>query len=107
MMNVSPEATAALSDWLDAHTAGGPPALIARVREHAMAAPEGETLPERLSFAAERVLSIVEEHPGDREIALDLLSADALITLALLAQAELAPASLARFAAEVLAGERV
>jgi hypothetical protein len=53
------------------------------------------------------VLSIVEEHPGDREIALDLLAADALITLALLAQAEIVPGSLARFAEGVLAGERV
>lgn len=101
------ESTAALSDWLDAHIAQGPPALVARVREHALAAPEIGTLPERLSLAAERVLSIVEEHPGDREIALDLLSADALITLALLAQAELAPGGLARFATGVLAGERV
>ena len=96
-----------LPEWLEAHIAKGPPVLIARVREHALAAPPAATLAERLSLAAERVLSIVEEHPGDREIALDLLAADALITLALLAQAELVPGSLARFAEGVLAGERV
>jgi hypothetical protein len=49
----------------------------------------------------------VEEHPGDRSVALDLLAADALITLALLAQAEADPGDLGPFAEQLLAAERV
>jgi hypothetical protein len=41
-------------------------------------------------------------HPGDRSVALDLLAADALITLALLAQAQTAPEQLEEFAISVL-----
>ena len=106
-MTPTPGGSSALLGWLDRHVAEGPPALVERVRDHALAAPDLGSLPERLSFAAERVLSIVEEHPGHREIALDLLAADALITLALLAQAQAAPGGLARFAEGVLAGERI
>ena len=45
-------------------------------------------------------------HPGDRSVALDLLAADALITLALLAQAEQAPAALGAFATSLLQASR-
>jgi hypothetical protein len=41
-------------------------------------------------------------HPGDRSAALDLLAADALVTLALLAQAERAPDDLGAFATALL-----
>jgi len=44
----------------------------------------------------------VLSHPGDRSVALDLLAADALITLALLAQAQTAPDQLEEFAISVL-----
>ena len=81
--------------------------LRERVLEHAAAVGEASSSVERLALAAERVLAIVEEHPGDRSIALDLLAADALITLALLAQAESAPAELGAFAERLLAAERV
>ena len=40
----------------------------------------------------------------ERSAALDLLTADALLTLALLAQAETAPAELERFAAALVSG---
>ncbi|MFN8647202.1 MAG: hypothetical protein U0104_10580 [Gemmatimonadales bacterium] len=93
--------------WLAARTAGGPERLCARVLERAAEVSEGEGAPERLALAAERVLAIVEEHPGDRAIALDLLAADALITLALLAQAEQAPERLGAFAEGLLAAERI
>jgi hypothetical protein len=96
-----------LAAWLESRTAKGPPALRARVLEHAAGAPPGGSVADRLALAAERVLAIVEEHPGDRAIALDLLAADALITLALLAQAEAAPATLGAFAEGLLAGERI
>jgi hypothetical protein len=44
----------------------------------------------------------VVAHPGDRSVALDLLAADALITLALLAEAERAPQRLGDFAASLV-----
>ena len=93
--------------WLAARSAGGPERLCARVAERAAEVAEGEDPAERLALAAERVLAIVEEHPGDRAIALDLLAADALITLALLAQAEQAPERLGAFAEGLLAAERI
>ncbi|HWA16909.1 MAG TPA: hypothetical protein VG817_10775 [Gemmatimonadales bacterium] len=93
--------------WLEARTAGAPPVLRERVLEHAAAVTESMPAPERLALASERVLAIVEEHPGDRSVALDLLAADALITLTLLAQAEAAPAELGSFAERLLAAERV
>jgi hypothetical protein len=40
----------------------------------------------------------VVAHPGDRSVALDLLAADALITLALLAEAQRHPERLGEFA---------
>lgn len=101
------EGPATAREWLAERTAGGPPALRTRVLEHAAAVSEGGSIAEHLALAAERVLAIVEEHPGDRTIALDLLAADALITLALLAQAEAAPETLGAFAEGLLSAERV
>jgi hypothetical protein len=46
----------------------------------------------------------VVAHPGDRSVALELLSADALITLALLSRAEEDPEGLAEFADRLIAG---
>jgi hypothetical protein len=96
-----------LDRWLADRTAHAPAALRARVLEHASAVGDAASPAEKIALAAERVLAIVEEHPGDRTIALDLLSADALITLALLAQAEAAPEQLGSFAESLLAAERV
>ena len=96
-----------LAAWLESRTAQAPTELRARVLEQALAMPASDDLSVRLAMTAERVLSAVEEHPGDRTVALDLLAADALITLALLAQAEQAPARLGAFAEDLLAAERV
>ena len=96
-----------LDRWLAERTSQGPAALRARVLEHAAAVGESASLPETIALAAERVLAIVEEHPGNRAIALDLLAAEALITLALLAQAEAAPERLGAFAEGLLAAERI
>lgn len=104
---MSDDANVGLDRWLADRTARGPAVLRARVLEHAGAVGEADTPAERVALAAERVLAIVEEHPGDRTIALDLLAADALITLALLAQAERAPERLGEFAESLLAAERV
>lgn len=97
----------ALTTFLAEHTARAPAALRARVLEHAEAVSAEGPVAEQLALAAERVVAVVEEHPGDRRIALDLLAADALITLALLAQSEAEPGALAEFAERLLAAERV
>jgi hypothetical protein len=97
-----PDSNPALREWLEARTTRAPAALRERVLARGAEAPDAGELPARLALAAQRVLAIVEEHPGDRSIALELLAADALITLALLAQAETAPDRLGRFAAELL-----
>jgi hypothetical protein len=93
--------------WLEARTVRGPTILRNRVLEHARVPSDATSIAEHLSYVAERVLAIVEEHPGDRTIALDLLAADALITLALLAQSEAAPQELEGFAEGLLAAERL
>jgi hypothetical protein len=89
-----------LEEWLDRHTARAPAALRARVREFACSG--AGTPPEALASAGQAALDRVLSHPGDRSAALDLLAADALITLALLAQAEIAPDRLEEFATSVL-----
>ncbi|HKT59612.1 MAG TPA: hypothetical protein VJQ46_06150 [Gemmatimonadales bacterium] len=95
-----------LADWLARHTTAAPPALRGRVRQHALNAPTDGPVPERLARAGSRALERVVAHPGDRSVALDLLAADALITLALLAQAEVAPAELDAFATSLLKAAR-
>ena len=95
-----------LATWLDRHTAAGPAALRGRVHEYALAGPTDGSLAERLARAGGRALDRVTAHPGDRSVALDLLAADALITLALLAQAETRPAELDGFAASLLEAVR-
>ena len=89
--------------WLERRTGRAPDALRRRVRRHLtdLGAADDPT-PEALAAAGRGALEQVLVHPGDRTVALDLLAADALVTLALLAQAQRNPAGLARFAAEVL-----
>jgi hypothetical protein len=89
------------ADWLLQYTRQSPPLLRARVHQYADAA-TGPSLAGALSVAADAALTQVLSHPGDRSIALDLLAADALITLALLAQAQTAPDQLEEFAISVL-----
>ena len=91
-----------LAHWLDRHTAEAPPALRARVREQALRPAPAADLPSALALAARETLERVVAHPGDRSVALDLLAADALITLALLAQAQRAPEELGSFAGSIL-----
>jgi hypothetical protein len=87
--------------WLECRTAQAPPALRARVFEYAASAPTGP-VPEALAAAGRAALARVLDHPGDRSVALDLLAADALVTLALLAQTEQAPERLGAFASTQL-----
>lgn len=86
---------------MDRHTVAAPPALRARVRQY-LSTSDREPLPNQLAVAADSALTRVLSHPGDRSVALDLLAADALITLALLAQAQTAPDQLEEFAISVL-----
>ena len=90
-----------LSDWLDQHTSQAPRALTARVREFALKG-DGTTRALTLAAAGRAALERVLSHAGDRSAALDLLAADALITLALQAQAEEEPERLEEFATSVL-----
>jgi hypothetical protein len=91
-----------LADWLDRHTSQAPAALRARVRHHALAGGQVAASPAALAAAGRQALDGVVDHPGDRSVALDLLAADALVTLALLAQSQAAPERLGEFAASVL-----
>ena len=59
-------------------------------------------IPDQLAAAGRHALDRVLGRVGDRSVALDLLAADALVTLALLAQAQTAPERLGAFAAGVL-----
>ena len=95
-----------LHSWLEARTSQAPVPLRERVLEHALTPPGTGSYAEHLGLTAQELLSKVEEHPGDRSVALDLLAADALITLALLARAEDAPERLAEFATELLTVDR-
>ena len=90
-----------LSDWLERHTSDAPTALRARVLEFALAA-SGETRATTLAAAGQAALQTVLDHSGDRSAALNLLAADALITLALQAQAQDVPERLEEFATFVL-----
>jgi hypothetical protein len=93
----------ALAVWLDAHTAAAPAALRERVRAYTAAADSpGPTPAHALAAAGGVALATVTAHPGDRSAALDLLAADALITLALLEQAERDPGGLAALAGELI-----
>jgi hypothetical protein len=69
-------------------------------------AASGDSLSGVLASAGQTALGRVLSHTGDRSAALDLLAADALITLALRAQAEEGPERLEEFAAAVLRTSR-
>lgn len=92
-----------MSDWLDRHTGKAPAALRECVRRHLAAVAANGSEAETLARASRHALRFVASHPeGGRSIALDLLAADALITLALLAQAQADPDSLEAFASALL-----
>jgi hypothetical protein len=92
--------------WFEEQSAGAPEALREKAREYLEAAGRsgGQAVdtPEQLAVAARTALDAVLRHRGDRSIALDLLAADALVTLALKARAREDPVGLPQFAAELL-----
>lgn len=93
----------ATGPWLTRHTAQAPAALRERVLRHVYAVPPGDSVAETLADASRQALRQVELDPtAGRPVALDLLAADALITLALLAQAQEQPSGLRDFATGLL-----
>jgi hypothetical protein len=73
------------------------------VRQHVQSVAPGNSVAETLAEASREALRQVEQDPtAGRPVALDLLAADALITLALLAQAQEQPSGLDGFATDLL-----
>lgn len=86
--------------WFAAHTGQVPAELVERARSYFEQA-TGTDLGTRLAGAGERALANAIAAGTDRRAALDLLAADALVTLALLEQAERDPASLGEAAVAI------
>ncbi len=85
--------------WLDRRESPPPPELRGRMAE-ALGAVQAETVPGALAEAALACLQATMARPEDRASALDLLAADALLTYALEAAAELGAETLRRIAGE-------
>lgn len=83
--------------WVAAQLEGGPRDLAARAREF-IAEAGGVIDPGTLAAAGRRALNAAVGSSPDRRAALDLLAADALVTLALAAAVETEPDGLAQFA---------
>ena len=89
--------------WLNSRRPAPPAALRAHLE--AVAADGAEPLPEHLARLGAELLARVAGHPaGGRELALDLLAADAFVTYAFEAQAEADVDGLARLAQDVTGG---
>ena len=86
--------------WFREHTAGAPEALRVRAARFFDDAADG-MLVDRLAAAGGDALAEATRDGARRAAALDLLAADALITLALLRAAEIDPANLGRAAANL------
>lgn len=93
-----------LRAWFDAHMAAAPSALRARMHEHLRATPAGGDSHAQLAAAARGALERVLHRDGGRDVALDLLAADGLITLALLRTAVAGPSELGTVARRLTEG---
>jgi hypothetical protein len=94
-----------LAEWLDQNTVGAPPVLARRVRHYVSTVEADASIASTLATAATTALDTVARQPEGRAGALDLLAADALITLALLAQSGSDPSRLHEFATRILHAE--
>jgi hypothetical protein len=90
--------------WLREHLADAPPELLDAM---AAAVPDEDDVPEALAAGAVALFERVLRGTGGREDALALLAADALLTHALEAQAELDADGVAAFAAKWGGGGRL
>jgi hypothetical protein len=88
--------------WFAERAAGAPPALRASAAGYLARTTAGGSVASRLAGAATLGLHDVFGREASRDAALALLTADGLVTLALLAQAEVDPAALDRFAAGIV-----
>lgn len=89
--------------WFREESAGAPAALRARAEVYLVRQPEHPDRAAMLASAARDALAATLARPGDRAVALDLLAADALVTLALKARAASNPEGLGAFAEELAA----
>ena len=83
-----------LRRWLAARTEGAPTALRERVEAY-LSATTGADGTDHLMAASRVALAAASGAEAGRAVAIDLLTADALITLSLLYQSESEPAALA------------
>ena len=84
-------------DWVIEHTQGAPDRLVTAMLEAVRSVPAA-AVPQQLADAAILLYGRVVEAGEGREVALPLLAADALLTHAFEAQAELDPDGLDNFA---------
>lgn len=91
------------ADWLAERFAGAPAELVERASDF-VGDVAGPTTPAALAEAAARALASALGHVSGRGAALDLLAADALVTVALAAQVETDPKGLEQFARGLRAG---
>ena len=93
----------ALVTWLAARRPAAPPTLVEPMTRWLTDSPAN--LPEHLALAGHALLDRVLARPdGGRELALDLLAADALVTYAFEAQAELDAGGLVQVAQRIAGG---
>lgn len=92
--------------WLTEHVGDAPPRLVETMMD-ALNSVEGESIPEHLTEGAFLLFRRVIEGSGGREDALPLLAADALLTHAFEAQAELNPEALDDFTRHLARAERL
>lgn len=88
-------------DWFQRESDGAPLALRARAAHYLETSTGTDDMADTLAAAAMRALRATLGHAGGRDVALDLLAADALVTLALKARAAADPAGLGGFAAQL------
>jgi pyruvate carboxylase len=86
-----------LDAWLEEREAGVPESLVERMRVYLVR--RSGAVPDRLAHAALDALRAALERPDERASALDLLTADALLTAAFEAAAEEGAATVDRLAA--------
>jgi len=97
---------AKLESWLEARRPVPPAQLRQHLTRFAGEGPPPGSLPEHLADLGVALLRRVLSHPeGGRELALDLLTADALVTYAFEAQAEIDIAGLNALAQRVAGAE--
>lgn len=89
--------------WLAARTEGAPAELRERVLAWVRISESGASDAATVGAAGMAALEAAVGQGADRTVALDLLAADALVTLALLAQAEAGPAGLGDFSRQLRA----